>query len=55
VACTVLVGAVLPAAAVSGAGADAHRGHHRHHCEHASHASTAAPPAQPRPWDSARR
>ena len=55
VACTVLVGAVLPAAAVSGAGADAHRGHHRHHCEHASHASTTAPPAEPRPWGSARR
>jgi Zn-dependent protease with chaperone function len=50
VMCTVLIGAVVPAAAVSGAGADAHRGHHRHHCEHSSQASTAPPPAEHRPW-----
>jgi hypothetical protein len=41
VLCTVLVGALVPAAAVSGAGADAHSGHHRHHCRHdASSAGT---------------
>jgi hypothetical protein len=34
VACTVLVGAIVPAAAVAGAAADAHRGHHLHHCQH---------------------
>jgi Peptidase family M48 len=34
VACTVFVAAIVPAAAVSGAAADAHRGHHRHHCLH---------------------
>jgi bla regulator protein blaR1 len=34
VMCTVLIGAIVPAAAVSGAAADAHRGHHVHHCQH---------------------
>ncbi len=34
VVCTVFVGAFVPAAAVSGVGADAHRGHHLHHCQH---------------------
>jgi bla regulator protein blaR1 len=34
VVCTLLLGAAVPAAAVSGASGDAHRGHHRHHCEH---------------------
>jgi Peptidase family M48 len=34
VVCTLLVAAIVPAAAVSGAAADAHRGHHRHHCQH---------------------
>jgi hypothetical protein len=34
VVCTVFVAAIVPAAAVSGAAADAHRGHHRHHCLH---------------------
>ena len=34
VTCTVLLAAVVPAAAVSGAAGDAHRGHHRHHCQH---------------------
>jgi hypothetical protein len=33
-ACTVLVGAIVPAAAVAGAAAHAHRGHHLHHCQH---------------------
>jgi len=35
VLCTVLVAALVPAAAVSGASADSHRGHHTNHCEHA--------------------
>jgi hypothetical protein len=34
VTCTLLLAAVVPAAAVSGAAGDAHRGHHRHHCQH---------------------
>jgi hypothetical protein len=34
VACTLLVGAIVPATAVSGSAADAHRGHHNHHCRH---------------------
>lgn len=34
VVCTLLVAAVVPAAAVSGSADDAHRGHHRHHCQH---------------------
>ena len=34
VVCTVLVGAFVPAAAISGVGTDAHRGHHLHHCHH---------------------
>jgi hypothetical protein len=34
VTCTLLLAAVVPAAAVSGADGDAHRGHHRHHCQH---------------------
>jgi hypothetical protein len=33
-ACTLLVAAVVPTAAVAGAGQDAHHGHHGHHCEH---------------------
>ena len=33
VACTLVLGAVVPAAAVTGAAGDAHRGHHQH-CEH---------------------
>jgi hypothetical protein len=31
---TLLIGAAVPALAVSGAAADPHRGHHLHHCEH---------------------
>jgi Peptidase family M48 len=34
VVCTVLVGAIVPVTAVSGAAADAHHGHHRQHCQH---------------------
>jgi beta-lactamase regulating signal transducer with metallopeptidase domain len=34
VVCTLLVAAIVPAAAVSGAAGDAHRGHHLHHCQH---------------------
>jgi hypothetical protein len=34
VTCTLLLAAVVPAAAVSGGDGDAHRGHHRHHCMH---------------------
>jgi Zn-dependent protease with chaperone function len=34
VVCTLLVGAIVPATAVSGTAADAHRGHHNHHCRH---------------------
>jgi len=31
---SVLIGAAVPAVALSGADADPHRGHHRHHCDH---------------------
>jgi hypothetical protein len=34
VICTLVLGAIVPAAAVAGAAGDAHRGHHRHHCDH---------------------
>jgi hypothetical protein len=34
VACTLLLAALVPTAAVAGAGADAHRAHHAQHCEH---------------------
>jgi beta-lactamase regulating signal transducer with metallopeptidase domain len=34
VVCTVLVAAIVPAAARSGVAADAHRTHHLHHCQH---------------------
>jgi hypothetical protein len=33
---SLLVGAAVPALALSGAAADPHRGHHVHHCAHAS-------------------
>jgi hypothetical protein len=46
VVCTLLVGAVVPAAAVSGAGADSHGGHHQHHCHHDSQ----APPTSTTRW-----
>lgn len=35
VLCTLLLAAAVPAAAVSGIGADVHRGHHAGHCRHA--------------------
>jgi hypothetical protein len=44
VVCTVLVAAIVPAAAVSDAAGDAHRGHHRHHCLHGARDPIAAPP-----------
>jgi hypothetical protein len=31
---SLLIGAAVPAVALSGAAADPHRGHHRHHCDH---------------------
>jgi hypothetical protein len=34
VMCTLVLGALVPAAAVAGAGGQPHRGHHLHHCEH---------------------
>jgi hypothetical protein len=34
VMCTIALGAVVPAAAVAGAGGHPHRGHHLHHCDH---------------------
>jgi hypothetical protein len=34
VVCTLVVAAFVPATALSGAAADAHRGHHVHHCQH---------------------
>jgi bla regulator protein blaR1 len=34
VACTILLTAVVPTAAVAGARSDAHQAHHGHHCEH---------------------
>ena len=34
VVCTLVVGAIVPATAVSGTATDAHLGHHRHHCQH---------------------
>jgi hypothetical protein len=34
VLCTLVLGAIVPAAAVAGARGDPHRGHHLHHCEH---------------------
>jgi beta-lactamase regulating signal transducer with metallopeptidase domain len=42
VVCTGLLGAIVPAAAVSGAGADVHHGHHRHHCQHGAAGPIAA-------------
>ena len=42
VVCTLLVGAIVPAAAVFGAAADSHRGHHRHHCVHEAQGTSAA-------------
>jgi hypothetical protein len=33
---SLLVGAAVPAVALSGAAADPHRGHHGHHCDHAA-------------------
>ena len=34
VLCTLVLGAIVPAAAVAGAGGHPHRGHHLHHCDH---------------------
>lgn len=34
VLCTLVLGALVPAAAVAGAGGHPHRGHHLHHCSH---------------------
>jgi hypothetical protein len=34
VVCTLVLGALVPAAAVAGAGGHPHRGHHLHHCSH---------------------
>ena len=34
VLCTLVLGALVPAAAVAGAGGHPHRGHHLHHCNH---------------------
>ena len=34
VICTLVLGALVPAAAVAGAGGHPHRGHHLHHCSH---------------------
>jgi Zn-dependent protease with chaperone function len=34
VLCTLSLAAIVPTAAVAGAGGDAHRAHHRHHCQH---------------------
>ena len=44
VVCTLLVGAVVPAAAVSGVAADSHRGHHGHHCLHEAQGTSAVSP-----------
>lgn len=55
VAWSVLVGAVVAAATVSGVAADPHHGHHRHHCRHDAGIAMGASPTPRRQADARRR